>query len=284
MSGHESFAAYVLAGTRPGGDPVALAHGVASKAQVEVGGRALLLRVLDALAASDSVTRTTVVGLPAAALEQSDFAAALQERRISHAAGAASPAASVAAVLAEAPAETPVLVTTGDHALLSPAIVEGFLTGARAAGGDVAYGLAPYELVDALLPGMRRTVLRFRDGAFCGCNLFAFQTPRARSASAFWRRLEAHRKRPATLARMLGPLTLLRYLTRRLSLAQAFDRLSALSGADIRPVVLPFGEAAVDVDKPEDLPVAETLLARPGTQSPVRGSQSSSAKVPLDGS
>jgi hypothetical protein len=178
----------------------------------------------------------------------------------------------------------PVLVTTCDHALLSPAIVERFLAGARAAGGDVAYGLAPHELVDALLPGMRRTVLRFRDGAFCGCNLFAFRTPGARAASAFWQRLEAHRKRPATLARMLGPLTLLRYLTRRLSIAQGFDRLSALSGAEIRPVVLPFGEAAVDVDKPEDLPVAETLLARAAAQAASSGFQSSSANVPLDGS
>jgi 2-C-methyl-D-erythritol 4-phosphate cytidylyltransferase len=284
MSVQESFTAYVLAGTRPGGDPVALAHGVASKAQVEIAGRALLVRVLDALTASESVTRITVVGLPSAALDEPAFAAALREHRFAQVAGAASPAASVAAVLAEAPAGTPVLVTTGDHALLSPAIVERFLKGARAAGGDVAYGLAPYELVDALLPGMRRTVLRFRDGAFCGCNLFAFQTPGARRASAFWQRLEAHRKRPATLARMLGPLTLLRYLTRRLSLARGFERLSALSGADIRPVVLPFGEAAVDVDKPEDLPVAETLLARRAAQIAERGSQSSSAKAPLDGS
>jgi GTP:adenosylcobinamide-phosphate guanylyltransferase len=261
LSGHRSFEALVLAGVRPGGDPLADAQGVASKAQIRVRGRAVLLRVLDALAAAPSVARTTVLGLPDAALADVEFAAALRAAAVRLLPGAETPAASVAAALADT-AGGRVLVTTCDHALLSPDIVEAFLAASEQQGGDVTYGLARHGDVDALLPGMRRTVLRFRDGGFCGCNLFAFHTARGREALAFWRRLEAHRKRPARIARLLGPWTLLRYLTRRLTLAQGFERLSALSGAEIRPVLLSRGEAAVDVDKPEDLPVAETLLAR----------------------
>jgi hypothetical protein len=190
----------------------------------------------------------------------------------------------VAAALAGLPAGCPVLVTTGDHALLDARIVEAFLAAALDSGGDVAWGLAPHERVDALLPGMRRTVLRLRDGGYCGCNLFAFLTERGRGAAAFWQRLEAHRKRPLRIARLLGPLTLARFVTRRLTLDQAFARLSRLCGASVRPVVLPYGEAAVDVDKPEDLAVAEALIGRRDAQTAASGSQSSSRNRPEAGS
>jgi GTP:adenosylcobinamide-phosphate guanylyltransferase len=284
LSVAQSFAAIVLAGNRPGGDPVARQFGVACKAQVPVGGRPLLLRVLDALADSPAVTDITVVGLPEEALADPAFAAGLRQRGPRLMAGGASPGASVEAALAEMAIERPVLVTTADHALLSPGIVEAFLADAGASGADVAYGLASHERVDALLPGMRRTVLRLREGGFCGCNLFAFLSTRGRAAIPFWRRIESHRKQPLAIARLLGPLTLLRFLTGRLSLDQAFGRLSRLCGAEVRPVLLPCGEAAVDVDQPEDLAVAETLLARRRSQSVASGSQSSSRNVPDEGS
>jgi hypothetical protein len=271
-----SFAALVLAGSRPGGDPVAEARGVASKAQVRIGGRALLIGVLDALADSPSVGSVGVVGLPEAALADRDFADELARHAPRLLAGGATPGASAAAALTQVPARTPVLVTTGDHALLSAGIVEGFLSRALASGADVAYGLARHEEVDALLPGMRRTVLRLRDGGYCGCNLFAFLSDRGRGATAFWSRIEAHRKEPLAIARLLGPLTLLRFVTGRLGLEQAFDRLSSLCGATVRPVLLPWGEAAVDVDRPEDLAVAEALMSRTGSQTAASGSQSSS--------
>jgi GTP:adenosylcobinamide-phosphate guanylyltransferase len=276
----QSFAAIVLAGNRPDGDPVARQFGLASKAQVPVAGRALLLRVLDALADSPTVAGITVVGLPEDALADPAFAAALRRRGPRLIAGGATPAMSVGAAFAEMTTERPVLVTTADHALLSPGIVETFLAGAGAGGGDVAYGLARHERVDALLPGMRRTVLRLRDGGYCGCNLFAFLSDRGRAAIPFWQRIETRRKHPLAIARLLGPLTLLRFVTGRLSLDQAFARLSALCGAAVRPVLLPCGEAAVDVDKPEDLSVAETLLARRRAQSNANGSQSSSLNAP----
>lgn len=284
MPSRSKFATVVLAGNRADGDPVATAHGLASKAQVSVAGQPLLLRVLDALAASPSVADVTVVGLPAAAQADARFATAVRERGPRLIDGAASPGASVAAALAEMPAGVPVLVTTADHALLSPDLVEAFLAGARDSGADVAYGLVRHERVDALLPGMRRTVLRLADGGFCGCNLFAFLSGRGVAATGFWRRIEARRKRPLAIARLLGPLTLLRFVTGRLTLAQAFRRLSRLCGAEVRPVLLSSGEAAVDVDTPGDLAVAETLLARREAHRAASGSQVSSRNTPAAGS
>jgi CTP:molybdopterin cytidylyltransferase MocA len=271
----DRFEAIVLAGSRPGGDPVAAHFGVASKAQAPIGGRPMLLRVLDALTDSPSVASVRIVGLPDAALEDKEFAAELDRAGVTREAGAASASASVSAALARTENGRAVLVTTADHALLRATTVESFLDTARASEADILVGVARYPDVDALYPGMRRTVMRLGDGGYCGCNLFAFKSPSGRRATDFWQRVEANRKHPLRIMRMLGPLTLLRYLVGRLTLERALARLSALCGAQIRAAVLATPEAAIDVDKPEDLAVAEALVSRMLAQEDASGFQSS---------
>ncbi|HEY9568496.1 MAG TPA: hypothetical protein VIR38_10430, partial [Thalassobaculum sp.] len=99
------------------------------------------------------------------------------------------------------------------------------------------------------------------NGDFCGCNLFALRTPAARRVVTLWRRLEDHRKRPLTMAALLGPGIILRYLLRRLRLDDAARHISRRTDTRAAIVLIPYPEAAVDVDKPGDLPVAESVLA-----------------------
>jgi hypothetical protein len=158
------------------------------------------------------------------------------------------------------------LVTTADHALLAPRMVRAFCDGAAGseAGGpiDVAAALVARAVILAEVPATKRTYLAFRDGRFSGANLFAFLTPEARGAVAFWRRVEQDRKRPWRIAKAFGPGLLAAYLLRLLTLEQAVARAGARMGVKARPVVLPYGEAAVDVDKPADLALAEKLLSK----------------------
>jgi hypothetical protein len=111
----------------------------------------------------------------------------------------------------------------------------------------------------AAAPEGKRTFLRFSDGAFSGCNLFYFATPAATGVVALWREVEAQRKKPVKLLARLGPLTAARYALGRLSLAAALAKLGALAGVTAAAVEMPFGEAAIDVDKPEDLVLARRL-------------------------
>jgi CTP:molybdopterin cytidylyltransferase MocA len=74
--------------------------------------------------------------------------------------------------------------------------------------------------------------------------------------------MERHRKRPWRLVAAIGPLTLLRFLAGRLTLDAALRRLSRIVGATVRAVDMPFAEAAIDVDKPADLALAERILAQ----------------------
>ncbi len=263
MSPPPTLAAVVLAGQRPGEvDPVARAAGVTTKALVPVAGRAMVERVVDALAATPGIGSIRLVAAAEAGLE------ALPALRRLVAAGrlhleipAASPSASVAAAL-EAAGGAPILVTTADHPLLTPALVASFLDAARGSGADLALGLAPAGAVLSLAPRTRRTWWRFADGRWSGANLFWLAGPAARPALAFWRRVEAERKRPWRIVRLLGPLDLLLYLARRLTLAEAMARVSRRLGCRVAAVPLSAGEAAIDVDRPEDLALAEAILAR----------------------
>jgi 2-C-methyl-D-erythritol 4-phosphate cytidylyltransferase len=259
----ERFTAIILAADRTPNDPVAQCAQVACKALAPVGGRPMVLRVLDALAGSNRVGACILCG-PAAAIV--DGAPLLQERlaapNMQWVPPGATPSTSVLAALACAPAGAPVLVTTADHALLQPEMVDYFCRAALATGGDVVAALAAYDRIITKYPGMRRTRTRFRDGHFCGCNLFAFLTPRSHAAADFWRQVENDRKRPVKMLGALGWLVVLRYLLGRLSLDDALRIVSRRMGLRAGAVIMPFPEAAVDVDSVGDLETARTIAAR----------------------
>ena len=141
-------------------------------------------------------------------------------------------------------------------------MVRYFLEQASAGGFDVAVALAPHELVQRAYPGTRRTALKFSDGRFCGCNLFAFLTPRGRGMAALWKEVEAHRKRPIRVVGLVGWIAMLLYALRILSLAGALRRISRRMGLAAGAVSMPFPAAAIDVDSVADLDLAREIAAQ----------------------
>lgn len=259
----QRFTAVVLAADRTPDDPVALAAQVPCKALAPVGGRPMVFRVLDALAESDQVQTCILCGPTRAIVEREPL---LQKRLASPGlnwlAPGATPSTSVAAALSAAPRGTPVLVTTADHALLQPEMVSYFCREALASGGDVVAALASYPQIMAKYPGMRRTRTRFRNGDFCGCNLFAFLTPESHAAADYWRRVEKERKRPVKMLGELGWIVVLRYLLGRLSLEDALRHISRRMGLRVGVVMMPFPEAAVDVDSSADWDMVRDIATR----------------------
>jgi len=257
------FAAIILAGDRGPDDPVATAAGVGCKALVPVGGRPMVLRVLDALQGSPSIDSLLVCGsssrLRGHSSELDSLIAAGKVRWVEN---ESSPSLSAGAALRLVPDGRPALLTTADHALLTPRMVDHFCAGATETCCDVVAGLARADMVAAAFPEGRRTITRLRDGGYCGCNLFAFLSPRAGNAVAFWRRIEEQRKHPLRIVRVLGPGAVLRYLLGRLTLKEGLDRLSALMEARAGVVWMQDAAAAVDVDKIEDWTLAERIVAR----------------------
>jgi len=257
------FIAIVLAGVRPTGDPVAEAAGVACKAFIPVGGRPMVLRVLDVLEASPEI-KTRILCGPSQELidQQPDLKSCIAEGRLKWMPSQATPSLSTHHVLQSLSDNSPVIVTTADHALLSTPIIDYFCAEARRTGCDVAVGLAPYKEVIAAFPETRRTAIKFKDGSYCGCNLFAFLNPQSHRAAQFWRSIEQERKKPLKMMRILGWRTVLRYLAGSMSLNDALGHLSRQMGLHAGVVMLPFPEAAVDVDTVDDWNFVQSLVAK----------------------
>lgn len=251
--------ALVLAGSRGPDDPVARHCGVEHKCLAPVGGAPMLARVVQTLAASASVDRIFVSLTEPAILEGLPLAGSCTALT-----SAASPSASVLQALEQVPDALPMLLTTADHPLLSPAMVDRICAEARASGADLVAGLTEATVIRRAYPNARRTYLRFAEAAYSGANLFVLVTPASQRAVAFWRRVEQERKRPWRLVRAFGLRPLLAYLLGRLTLDDAMAWASEVIGARIVAVRLPFAEAAIDVDKPDDLMLVESILSRSG--------------------
>ncbi len=238
-------------------DPMAMAFNVAHKCLVPVADVPMLARVVDALNKSPEVSDIAIsIDDPAPVATALGPGAAVQILP-----SASSAPGSVLAALEHEATQWPVLVTTADHALLTPEIVSHFLHEAEASDADLVVGLATRQTIVAELPNTKRTYLNFSDVSVSGCNLFAVNPADGLKFVRFWQQADKNRKKPWKLIGAFGFGALLRWMFGRLSLQGAFELASAKLGANAVPALLPFATAAVDVDKPEDKVLVEELLS-----------------------
>ena len=241
-------AALILAGNRKGGDKLAEAEGVTHKTLIEVGGKPMIERVVEALRASGridriliSVNKPKLINIPGAATIKS--AKSLAESLIEgvNALGA------------------PAFITTGDHALLEPEWVRYFLDNAPET--DFTLALARSEVVQAATPDTQRTYYKLADGSFSGCNMFYMRTQRAVGGIELWREFETLRKQPLKMLQKLGPAAIFAYATGRLTTKRISKEVERMTGGLTSAVIeMPFGRSAIDVDKPSDLELVRRLV------------------------
>lgn len=247
--------ALLLAGRRGGRDALAQVAGYSHKALLPVAGVPLIARVLGSLRAAEEIGNIVVSIDDASVLRGVDVAAGLDVH-----ASRASPAASVADYLRTRSDTGPILVTTADHALLSPDVLAYFCSAARASAADVVVGVVTEAVFRAQYPEARRTFVALEGERICGANLFLLRTQAAARAVRFWERAGQFRKRPWRLASLFGVGNLLRFACGRLGRQAAIDRVSHVIGARVEVVDLPFAAAAIDVDTPHDLATVERIL------------------------
>jgi CTP:molybdopterin cytidylyltransferase MocA len=253
--------ALILAGSRGPDDPMAKAAGVSHKALAPVAGVPMLLRVAEALRQTERFQRLYVcIEEPSVVFRVPGLEAMHRARLLETIPAADSPAASVAAALKRIDLKQPLLITTADHPLLTAATLQRFLDFAPL-NCDLAVALAPADIVSAAYPGAIRTFYKLGKKRYCGCNLFLARTGQVAEIAAYWRKLEVYRKRPLKLIWKVGPLAFMKVLLGVMSVEDAFAHLSRKAGGVIKAVELPVAEAAIDVDKPADLELAERILA-----------------------
>jgi GTP:adenosylcobinamide-phosphate guanylyltransferase len=251
MSGWRAF---LLAGSRPGGDALAQSMMLGHKALIPVGGEPMALRPLRALLASAEVDKIIV-------LTQSpdDLRPVLPVTgRVSIRPSSHTIAETIFEQLADRAARFPVLVTTADHALLDPAMISEFVT--KAKGADLAIAVVESGPLLARYPQTKRTWIGFRGGRYSGANLFAFGSARALSAVGWWRATEQDRKKGWRLLWALGPTLLIGAVFRLRTIHQSAAAIGRKLGIEIRVVEMSDPLAAIDIDKSEDHLLVEAIL------------------------
>jgi len=246
--------AVVLAGSRPGTDPFAQRYGTDLKALIPVGGEPMVRRPVRALLASANVDGIRVLAQQPERVREVLPA----DLRISVEESGETIAATLERLCVDPDLQWPILVTTADHALLTPEMVADFL--AKAAGADVAIGIVSRDALMKRLPQTRRTWLKFRGGAYSGANLFMLGSPKIRSTLELWRSNEQNRKKAWRMLLTLGLFAGLGALLRLRTLQQTLDSVGRKLNLNIRAVELSDPLAAVDVDKPADHELVTAIL------------------------
>lgn len=246
--------AVVLAGSRPGGDPFAESHGTDLKALIPVAGVPMVRRPVAALLDSANVGRIRVLAQQPNRIRD----AVPNDPRISVEQSGDTIAATLEAFCFDPDMQWPMLVTTADHALLTPDMIADFLT--QASGADIAIGVVSREALLKRLPQTRRTWLKFRGGAYSGANLFLLGGPKVRSTLELWRSSEQNRKKAWRMLLKLGLFGFLGATLRLRTLKQTLDGMGRKLGLEIRAVDLSDPLAAVDVDKPADHELVTAIL------------------------
>jgi GTP:adenosylcobinamide-phosphate guanylyltransferase len=245
--------AIVLAGGGP--DRVSASDaGLPNKAFVEIGGTALVARVIAALRSSGEIARITVVAPPAA--HGHPALAGADERR----ADGARMIESLESGLAGAPPDELVLVAASDLPVLTSAAIDEFLRGARTRDLDVAYAIVAQREHRDAYPAVPHTWAKMVEGRFCGGGLTALKPRVLPALRGVLDDLGRARKSPLRLAALFGWDILPRFALGSLTVAAAEARAGAILGAPAGAIRCSHPEVAVNVDRPADVALANGLV------------------------
>lgn len=257
--GDRRYTALVLAASRGQLDPLARAGGVTHKCFIDIAGEPMLRRVVAAVMGSGRIGRTIVAIEPASIDEARAILAPLSGAdTIEYVGSRENIGTSVAAVAR--PAMLPLVITTGDNALHTPGMVEYFCDALDDLAADVAVGLTPAQYVLDKYPEGNRAFHRFRDGAYSSCNLYALLTPRSIGGARIFNSGGQFGKKPRRLIGAFGLPAFLLYKSRLFGLRTVLGALSRSIGLRSEPVLMPFAEAPIDVDRIQDWELANRIV------------------------
>ena len=247
--------AILLAGQRPGIDPLASAFGQSLKALVPIGGQPMVAHVAQTLLNTPRIGRIVILCQSPEAIK----AVLPDDERLIYVVSQSGISESIAHVAGGVLAPWPLFVTTADHPLLTPMIIEAFL--AASGESDISVGMVERAVVLAAYPDNKRTWINLKGGSWSGANLFTLSTQAAQAALTLWAGAEKDRKQLFKLFWHFGPRIAIRAVTRTISLEGGIAALGKRIGVRAKAVPIAVAEAAIDVDKLSDHALVSHIMA-----------------------
>ncbi len=259
------FDAIVLAGYDPNRPhPLAAGRAEPHKVLVEVAGRPMITYVIQALAQSGLIDRIVIAGLdPLASLDEIALSGGCELHYLPNKPTLFDNAFQGFELLARLQdPQRHALLISADVPLLTSAMVAAFLHACRPYELDAYWGIVERAVMEAAFPGSTRTYLRLVEGQFCNGEFYLARINAALRQRADLQELIDLRKNVTRQVRKLGVGVLIRFLFRRLRIADLLGVARRMLGISVAPVILPFAESGMDVDKPHQLAMAEEYMRR----------------------
>ena len=257
--GDQRYTGLVLAATRGNLDPLAQAGGVSHKCFIDIAGQPMLRRVVEGVVRSGRIGRTIVAIEPESIEEAKVILADLPgAETIEYVASRENIGTSVSAI---ASADLlPLVITTGDNALHTAEMVRFFCDALDEVSADGALGLTPAHYILDKYPEGNRAFHRFRDGAFSSCNIYALLTPKSLNGPKVFNSGGQFGKKPKRLIGAFGLAAFLLYKSRLFTLKTVLKALSRTVGLRTAPILMPFAEGPIDIDRMQDWELANRII------------------------
>lgn len=220
------------------------------KALIDMNGRTMLERVVDALQASCSIEDIVVVGLG------SDMGMEFQ-RPVHHLPDqnnlVANALAGINWLRQQKPDTEILFLCSADIPTLTGKIVDQFVELCRPFDKAIYYTFATQATIEARFPHSRRTFVKLKGLNVAGGDVAIIHADLADSHHELWQAMTNARKHAWRLARIVGLRLLLKFLFRQVSIADIEAAAQRLINRPAKVILSPYAELAMDADKPSQV-------------------------------
>jgi hypothetical protein len=235
-----------------------------SKALLDMNGRTMLERVVDALQAAQTVGEIVVVGLG------SDLGMSFQKpvyHVTDHGSLLKNALAGIAKMRELHPETNLVMLCSADIPTITPAIVDDFIQKCAPYDKGMVYNFVDKPTLEARFPHSYRTYVKLKDALVAGGDVTLIQADLTDSNQEIWEALTNARKHAWQLARVIGFRFMLKFLLRQLSFADIEATALRITKRPCQIMLNPHAEIAMDADKPEQVALLRADIERRGLVS-----------------
>lgn len=247
-------------GSVPEDDPLYPYTGGKPKSLIELNGMTMLEYVVRALRGSRYIEKVYIVGLAEDDVRGLDLPQDIIY--LPDSGGLVSNITmSLDRLMADNPTASTALLSSADIPLLTTEVVDAYIEQCQPFDYVAYYNVVTQETIEQHFAGSGRTFVKLYKMAVAGGDMTLVQTQILNTNRALWEPLVRGRKNAWQLVRLVGFRALLKFLLRRLSLADVEELASRMVGAPVRVINSPYPELAMDVDKPQQVELLKTILA-----------------------
>ncbi|MEG6567470.1 nucleotidyltransferase family protein [Thermoanaerobacterium saccharolyticum] len=154
-----------------------------------------------------------------------------------------------------------VLILTCDIPMLTKEAVIDFVEQSEALNADLCYPIVKREDNERKFPDAKRTYAKIKEGTFTGGNIFYINPQIVDACIEAAKQFIAFRKKPWKLGQLLGFKILILFAFGRVTISQLERKVSELFNINAKAVISKYPEIGNDVDKDEDVEMANKYIA-----------------------